>query len=198
MNRKIYRSFNDESVARLKKGVYTTEDSVRYTFFGILVRDTNLSLHDIVLEQPHGTIKGAKIDAYFPNFQGNEVIIEFKYDRGIPSGSNSPRSQKAGMLFNDMKRLLKFRAKTRLPTMRLLIYLTDGEMASYMRNPRNNLVNFFDLKLGAHFLLDGSFFKNKSATFKDSAGEVFTARTTCDWSGKLPKKHELRIYRVEK
>jgi hypothetical protein len=196
VNRAIYRLFNQELGIRLENDVYTNEDSVRYTFFGILVRDIHLALDHLVLEFPHETIRGAKIDAYFPDFQGKEVIIEFKYDRAIPSGSNSPRPQKAGMLFNDMKRLLAF--KTSLPAMRLFIYLTDDEMIRYMRNPKNNLVNFVDLKPGNQLRVDGSFFENKSSTFKDAAGGVFTARMTCDWSEKLPKQHELRIFRVDK
>jgi hypothetical protein len=196
MNQKIYKAFNDELFTRLEKNTFTTEDSVRYTFFANLMKHTALATHDIVLEFPHNTLDGAEIDTYLPSYDGNEVIIEFKYDRAIPSGKNSPRPQKAGKHFNDMKRLLDF--KTSLPAMRLFIYLTDDEMASYMRNPSNNLVDYFDLKPGNQIKVDQLFFNNKSATFQNAAGGVFMASIRCEWSGTLPKKHELRICRIDK
>ena len=41
---------------RLKRGVFTTEDAVRYTFFIALVQALSLQPEDIVLEHDHGTI----------------------------------------------------------------------------------------------------------------------------------------------
>ncbi|MBU2054964.1 MAG: hypothetical protein KKC25_08290 [Proteobacteria bacterium] len=196
MNQEIYKAFNDELFTRLEKNTFTTEDSVRYTFFASLLKHTALATHDIVLECPHNTFDGAKIDTYLPDYDGREVIIEFKYDRAIPSGKNSPRPQKAGKHFNDINRLLSF--KTSLPAMRLFIYLTDDEMASYMRNPSNNLVEIFDLKPGNQINLDQLFFNNKSATFQKEAGEAFKASIRCEWSGTLPRNHELRIFRIDK
>lgn len=88
--------------------------------------------------------------------------------------------------------------KTSLPALRLFIYLTDNEMASYMRNASNNLVEFFDLKPGSQIKVDQSFFNNKSATFQNAAGGVFVANIRCEWFATLPRKHELRIYRIDK
>jgi hypothetical protein len=196
MNQEIYKAFNNELSSRLQKNVFTTEDSVRYTFFHALMKHTSLAAHEIVLEFPHIALKGAEIDTYLPNYKGTEIIIEFKYDKAIPSGRNSPRTQKAGKHFNDMKRLLDF--KNSLPAVRLFIYLTDDEMVSYMRNPGNNLAEFFDLKPCNQITVDQSFFNNKSSTFTNAAGGVFTAYIRCEWSTTLPKEHELRIYRIDK
>ena len=65
---------------------------------GISTFDPN----DIIMEYPHNRIKNAQVDTYIPNYEGKEVIIEFKYDRALPSGKNAPQPQKAGKHFNDM------------------------------------------------------------------------------------------------
>ncbi|NMX21939.1 hypothetical protein C5S30_05815 [ANME-1 cluster archaeon GoMg4] len=90
---------------RLSK-TYTTEDSVRYTFFITLLKQTNIAHHEIILEYPHPEISGAKIDTYIPSTSERKgITLEFKYDRQIPSGKHSPRPQKAGKLFNDIYKL---------------------------------------------------------------------------------------------
>ena len=80
MNQETYKTFNDQLFTRLEKNTFTTEDSVRYTFFACLMKHTALATHDIVLEFPHNTLDGAEIDTYLPDYLGSEVIIEFKYD----------------------------------------------------------------------------------------------------------------------
>lgn len=76
MNQEIYKTFNDDLFTRLEKNTFTTEDSVRYTFFASLIKHTTLATHEIVLEFPHNTLDGAEIDTYLPDFYGNEVIID--------------------------------------------------------------------------------------------------------------------------
>jgi hypothetical protein len=64
-----------------------------------------------------------------------------------------------------------------------------------MRNPSNNLVEFFDLKPGNQIKVDQSFFNNKPAIFQKAAGGIFMANIRCEWSANLPRKHELRMYK---
>lgn len=85
---------------RLTKGVFTTEDSVRYTFFTALLEWERLAPEDIVLEHRHPTIASALIDTWIPQLNGAGFAFEFKYDRDIPSGKNSPRTQRAGKKFS--------------------------------------------------------------------------------------------------
>ena len=127
MDENVYKAFNEILKNRLQNNVFTTEDSVRYSFFVALLLERSFDPNDIIMEYPHNRIKKAQVDTYIPNYDGKEVIIEFKYDRAIPSGKNAPRPQKAGRHFNDMSRLLDF--STSLPAIRLFIYLTDSEMA---------------------------------------------------------------------
>ena len=65
------------------------------------------------------------------------TAIEFKYDRTIPSEKNAPRTQKAGKIFNDLRRLAMLDAKG------VFVYLTDREMGTYLSNPANGLSDFF-------------------------------------------------------
>ena len=194
MDKNIYKSFNEILKKRLQNNVFTTEDSVRYSFFAALLRQPSFDPNDIIMEYPHNRIKNAQVDTYIPNYKGKEVIIEFKYDRKIPSGKNAPRPQKAGKHFNDMSRLLDF--GTILPATRLFVYLTDNEMASYLRNPSNNLADYFDMIPKSRLEIDEGFFRNKSKTFQSSSGGVFKAIIHCDWASQLPQTHELRIYNI--
>jgi len=194
MDENVYKSFNEILKKRLQNNVFTTEDSVRYSFFAALLRQPSFDPNDIIMEYPHNRIKKAQVDTYIPNYEGKEVIIEFKYDRAIPSGKNVPRPQKAGKHFNDMSRLLDF--DTSLPATRLFVYLTDSEMASYLRNPSNNLVAYFDMIPKSRLEIDEAFFRNKSKTFQRSSGGVLKAIINCDWTSQLPHSHELRIYNI--
>jgi len=194
MDENVYKSFNEILKKRLQNNVFTTEDSVRYSFFAALLRQPSFDPNDIIMEYPHNRIKKAQVDTYIPNYEGKEVIIEFKYDRAIPSGKNVPGPQKAGKHFNDMSRLLDF--DTSLPAIRLFVYLTDSEMVSYLRNPSNNLVAYFDMVPKSRFEIDEAFFRNKSKTFQSSSGGVLKAIINCDWTSQLPHSHELRIYNI--
>ena len=129
---------------RLKRGVFTTEDAVRYTFFIALVQALSLQPEDIVLEHDHGAIARAKIDTWIPSFEGHAYGIEFKYDRPIPSGKNAPLTQKAGQIIKDMFRLAKI--DTTLKAETVFVYLATREMAGYFSNPNNGLADLFGLQ----------------------------------------------------
>ena len=194
MNVQVYTDFKNALVTCLNNRTYPTEDTIRYAFFASLITKAGLSASDIAQEYPHNTIPRAKIDTYIRHFNGQEVAIEFKYDREIPSGKNSPRPQKAGKLFNDMNRLLQF--KTQHQALRLFVYLTDSEMAKYMRNPSNNLMDFFRLTPRDSLVLNERFFTNKSPTFQNSCGGILNATITCAFTASLPMSHEVKIFEI--
>ena len=178
---------------RLSNGIYTTEDSVRYTFSIALLKKANIAPHEVILEYPHPTISGAKIDTYLPSTSERAgLVVEFKYDRQIPSGKNSPKSQKAGKLFNDIFRLARFDKDDNATFW--LIYLTDKEMASYLRN--NGLVDFFDLDVGEVLMIDDNYISTKSATFRGVIGGPINIRIKSVWSKEIPNQHEARVYEI--
>ena len=132
--------------SRLDKDIFTTEDSVRYTFFAALLESGELQPENMILEFPHPHIARAQIDTWIPSHNKETLAIEFKYDRQIPSKKNMPRTQKAGAIFNDLRRLTMLAARG--DTRCLIVYLTDKEMAVYLSNPENGLSDFLGLRPG--------------------------------------------------
>ena len=212
-------TFGDLLDTRIGRNVFTTEDSIRYTFFAALLRESALQPADIVLEYRHPAISRAQVDTWIPPENGREglavefkydrkipsdknaprtqnefvrLAVEFKYDRKIPSDKNAPRTQKAGKIFHDLYRL------GRIPSnmQRLLIYVAGAEMTAYFKNPSNGLVDFFGLPKGNSMLIDSAFLAERSATFVKSAGEVPNIKAVTLYSRSLPKNHELRVFEV--
>ena len=122
------------------------------------------------------------------------MVLEFKYDRKIPSGRNAPRSQKAGKLFNDIYRLTQFHADTN-PTL-WFVYLADSEMVNYLRNERNGLMGFFELAVGEVLRVDKEYICSKSDTFQGAIGEALSAQIKCMWNEKMLNQHEMRVYEI--
>ena len=162
---------------RFQLNGFTTEDSIRYTFFAALLAKSQLEPHDVVLEFPHPEIHGARIDTWVPSFEERPLAIEFKYDRENPSGSTVPRTQNAGELFKDMARL------ARLPTtpdpLRLLVYCTDSKMATYFQKPDNGHTAFFNLADSDRVTIDAAYVMSKPATFQKSLGSDLSVELTC-------------------
>jgi hypothetical protein len=192
--KEVLEEFSTLLGERLSK-TYTTEDSVRYTFFAAILKRTNIAPYEIILEYPHPKIPRARVDTYISSSSGRKgLVVEFKYDRQIPSGRNVPRPQKAGKLFNDFYRLTQFHADPN-PTL-WSVYLTDSEMASYLRNERNGLMDFFELPIGEVLRIDKDYISTKSDTFQKEIGEAFNTQIKCMWNEKMPKQHELRVYEI--
>ena len=83
--RSAIREFQELLTTRFNRGVHTTEDGVRYTFFAALMR-AGFSPDEIALEFPHTATKGKEIDTVIVDEAGlPAAAIEFKYDRAIPS-----------------------------------------------------------------------------------------------------------------
>lgn len=189
----VFSSLIDE---RLSSGVFTTEDSVRYTFFLALLEAKFCKHTDIVLEMPHPTIPKAEVDLYICA-GGNRpaTAFEFKFDRPIPSEKNAPRTQKAGAVFKDLFRLARVPKET--ATQRFFIYLTAHEMAAYFRNPVNNLVSFFELPEGQCYALGPNFVLGQAATFQNVVGNWYiNCQLTGAFRRNLSQQHFLRIFVV--
>jgi hypothetical protein len=190
---KLFANMLDE---RFSSKAFTTEDSIRYTFF-LALHIRNVWKHtDIVLEHPHQTKTGAEIDVLIGS-RGDmpSMAVEFKYDRRIASGKNQPRTQKVGAMFNDIFRLAhvpKIQAVTKY-----FIYVTDSEMASYFRNPANGFRDFFALPISQSFRLDTSFAKSRAATFQSRLTvEVVDCTVICSLARELNGGNSLRIYEI--
>lgn len=176
--------------------VYTTEDSVRYTFFAALLSSGYYEPTHIVLELPHPTIHGAEIDTFIAAQKDRPALaIEFKYDRPIPSQRNLPRTQKAGQVFKDIFRLAH--VPTTTAEVKYFVYLTDQEMASYFQNPRNGLLDFYDLRTNQAYMLSEDHFHSLAHTFRQIVQLTYMDCSVVGVFGReLALRHSLRIYEI--
>jgi hypothetical protein len=177
---------------RLAKGVFTTEDSVRYTFFIALLEREHLKPEDIILEHRHPGITSALIDTWIPALDGVGVALEFKYDRDIPSGKNSPRTQKAGKIFQDLYRLGQFNTTAH----RVFVYLASDEMTSHFMSKRNRLSEFFSLAPGRSLRIDDAFLAGRAKSFVSMLGATPNVEAVALYARGLPHGHQVRAYEV--
>ena len=91
----IFKQFSTLLGERFALGVFTTEDSIRYTFYTALLSSGGLKHTDVILEHPHPVIPGAKDTMIRGTDERSPVAVEFKYDRGNPGGKNQNRTQRA-------------------------------------------------------------------------------------------------------
>ena len=114
-----FQKFGELLDTRFSKNVYTKEDAIRYTFFHAICSELGLGPEDIILEYPHPYIldektkeKKKKIDMLIPERDGvTEIICEFKFHGGIPSGQATNITERAGDLFADICRLAIYKKK---------------------------------------------------------------------------------------
>jgi hypothetical protein len=181
---------------RLRANVFTTEDSVRYTFFAALLR-CGVEQEQVVLEARHPSIPGALLDVLIYNASQDpiaEAAMEFKYDRAIPGGGTLPRTQKSGKAFAELARLLRWPN----PIARFFIYVTGRELYGHLTSSRSPLTQIFTASCGQTYDLDATFFTTLPNTFRDATG---------DWPGpatiqvmtteKLPLDHYLWVFSIE-
>ena len=194
--KEIFQDFINSISERFVLDVFTTEDSIRYTFFLSLIIKGGYKPAEIILEYPHNKISGKLVDTYIPPIKSRKgLLFEFKYDRAIPSKRNMPRPMKAGLLFNDILRLKNFESNN---TDFYFIYITDNEMFSYLSNPRNNLDEFFNLAEGTYMDINEKFVAAHCNTFINSIkSEIQDCRIKAEISKRLPKNNYLRIYKIE-
>jgi hypothetical protein len=77
--RVIFETFSKLLEERFRAGVLTTEDSVRYTFLLALISSRYCGHTDVVLEYPHPTIRGARVDTLITESANRRAAaLEFK------------------------------------------------------------------------------------------------------------------------
>jgi hypothetical protein len=190
---RVFEDFADLLRKRLEFGTYGSEDSVRYMLFAALVRH-GVQPERVVMEFPHPGMDKKKIDTVVVGDDGKPVLaVEFKYHRRSLSGRNKPRTLAAGSLFKDISRL----AVLEWPADRYFIYLSDDEMALYLRSPGVGLGDVLDLPVGSELELTADTFASHPPTFFRRVGVWpghIAIRTVA--ARDLPFKHLVRVYEV--
>ena len=188
----IFTDFARLLETRVSREVPTTEDSVRYTLFAAMLRN-NVEPQAVILEFPHPVIPRAEVDTWMSDFQGKDVAIEFKYDRDPPGGKNQPKTQKAGAVFGDLRRLQLLGKRA----VCYFIYVTTKEMDVYFGNPSNGHEELYKLLPGNSIEIRESYFSDKPKTFMTAVGGMFEATVT----GVVKRSfggHYLRVYNVDR
>ena len=193
-----FQKFADLLDTRFSKEVFTTEDSVRYTFFYAISSEFELVPHDIVLESVHPNIDGHKeIDMLIPEKKDcPELVFEFKYD--VKRRSVSPARLKAGHLFADIFRLFLYK-KEHQKSKCFLIYVTSLEQANYLSKEKNRLNNFFNLPTGQTLQINSDYVKNHANTFVNAAKAygIHECKISSCLNVDLENSHYVRIYEIQ-
>ncbi len=151
---------------RLSAGIFTTEDSVRYTFFAALLQ-AGVAPEQVILEARYKAIARAELDLLISSpTQEPLMAAEFKYDRAIPGGKNLDLTRRAGKLFADLSRLLLWHD----PIVFYFIYLTDRAMYNYLCNTDNKVSAIFTLTEGEKESLTVASFNSLTNTFHTAMG----------------------------
>ena len=189
MMKRIFQRFSRLLNERIAGRVPTTEDSVRYTFFCA----TRLPPAAVILEEFHSKRKEERrrIDAILLTADGQRIAVEFKYHKSLRTGGPRPRPLQAGTILSDIGRLHRYRAADD----KYLVYVTDQEMARYMRSPRNGLVDLFEVPNGK-VRITPRLMAEKCPTFVKYAGKAFCADVTLAYRDCLQGDFELRIWKV--
>lgn len=180
---------------RFKTDKNMSEDTIRYLFFSSLILSNSAKPNDVFLEYPHPQIEKAKIDTYvtFKN-EKQDWIIEFKFDRKIPGKKNSPRTMKAGKLFNDLYRLKTCDIDE--GSRYFFIYVTDTEMFYYLNNEANGLKGFINLEINKFLKIDESYLIGKRKTFDEQIPDNFSCTVQSVYSKDFNTNYFVRIYEV--
>lgn len=157
---------------RFSKKIHTSEDSIRYCFFHTLVCSRSVcSPNEIVLEYQHPSIPKAQIDTCVRlGKDGPDYSIEFKFHKKPENVKNSPRTMKAGQLFNDFFRQAEFK-KTYNRTVCYVVYVTDVEMQRYF-SKSSICKTWHNLIVGEQLELNEEYFEGIPPTFRNEMKTV--------------------------
>lgn len=110
------------------------------------------------------------------------------------SGVNSPRTQHAGDIAND---LLIITAQPHDDGLRVYVYFTDEEMAGYLDNPDNGLHRLVGLRAGESCLVTSGFLKSREPTFlKRLKAPIADVHMTSELKKDHAGGHALRVWQV--
>jgi hypothetical protein len=184
-----------DSLALTCAGAGLSHEGVRHLFLEAM--SPQISASDIRYEYPHPSLPGAKVDVYIPLDPGKAWAFEFKFHQKIQSGKNQPRTQHAGQLFRDIFRLARFQPDHQAVE-RYLVYVTDGEMAAYLRKPSNGLNHLFSLRPGEALEITKAEVAQRAETFRRSCQETACdCRVTGRFGLCIKGRLWVRVYEVE-
>ena len=128
---KVFYSFCEKLKER--EG-FLSEDNVRFYWFAAMLKQDD-ELNHYSLEEPYSNLKGKELDLMYYNEKQDLMCFEIKFHRKRDDNSlkNSPRTQAAGSLFNDLLRLQTLQQYENKKNVRyFFLYVNDNEMYDYL------------------------------------------------------------------
>ena len=169
--------------------MYTSEDAIRYTYFAALL-EVGVKPEKVELERPFPGQAQAELDTVVAG--DPPAVLEFKFHRPLPGGKNQPKTQLAGAVFKDFKRLAV--AGPRLGARAFFIYVANREMAVYFKNQHPEL---WALAEGKTWVVDAAYVERRPLTFQKVVGKGWRPlRLTLCLGRGLPMDYALRVYEV--
>jgi hypothetical protein len=191
-----FSEFASSVSIRLQRGVHTSEDAIRYTFFWAILNELHLRPEDIILEHSHTGIDRAEVDFYLPVCDGTPgFIAEFKYHRKGAATTASPRPLQAGAIIRDFDRLSRYVTSTQLQ--RYLVYVTDSEMHNYLSKRRDDVGRFYDGASVDDVRIDEAYVSGASQTLRDYAGAISPCTVRLAFGLDAPPNCFIRIWTVQ-
>ncbi len=189
---KIFKSSENLLNKRLTMGTYTTEDSVRYTFF-LALKDHDTQPEHIILEDSHPKIDNALVDMSFPLANDKRPFFEFKYHRTPKDRKYKPWAKKCGQLFNDIYRQYRLSDDQNEA---YIIYIYTDEVKQYLnKNGYKHIIEEPDVTIDDDFLQDRPKTMRECITLQQgqTCPEI---HFKCEFKSELNQNHYLRIYKI--
>lgn len=189
--REIFATFAALLDRRFVASVFTTEDSIRYTFFAALL-DAGVQPEEVEIESPHPQRPRARIDTYI-RARGDEpgAAFEFKYAKESEVFA-LPRPMIAGSLLHDLQRLADFKPDAALD--RYFVFATGPAIHNYLRRESNGLACWYDTA-DAPIDLNDALLAPLSKTLRASAGSMH-CHSRVVFAKELSGNHWLKIWQV--
>lgn len=164
--------FQNELSDRLKEGIFTSEDNVRYCFVDFVKNKFKLSNKDIILEEKYKNLKqysniinpssNLELDAHFIlHKKPNNIFVEIKYNKDEDEPTST---ENVGSIVNDLIRLSSIKEEG----LKILVYVFESKMYKYLLNTFSKIT-----PLQNGFVLNRELFeKMKSTTLKKASKNI--------------------------
>ncbi len=175
-------------IRRLAARIFTTEDSVLYTFFAALLH-VGIAPEQVILEKPYPNLPDERLDMLLCGRDGlPQAAMEFKYSREIPSGKSAASTRSAGQLLRDCRRLLAWPDAVA----RYFVLISTPKLGGYLGR---RLAPIFSLAPGETLDLDAPFFTGMAPTFHKHMG-IWPGNATLRGitNAPLPGDHHVWIF----
>jgi hypothetical protein len=174
--------------------VYTSEDSVRYSFFSALLQEAYARPEEIVLDYPLLDPQGT-LEMYIgPSPNRPVMMADFRYSRPVPARDDRPRLLFAAQVLGDLARLAGIGLRS---ADRLLVLLLTRETITYLKHPSRGLCCLCWLHTGEECVLGRDGISPSQTALRRAVPRAFPGlNAEMLVAADLPRDHQIRVVRA--